>query len=235
MMRLNRFFTDNGVMSRRAADTAIKLGRVSVNGTTAVLGTKVTETDKIKLDGKMIRVGKKTPVIIAYHKPIGIECTSNPDVPDNIIDAVGYHERVFHIGRLDKMSEGLILLTNIGEIVNKILRARNFHEKEYIVETDGYISDEKLAAMARGIELEDGKTRPCKVERLAKRRFRMVLTEGRNRQIRRMVEAVDLGVSRLKRVRVMNIELGKLMKNDYRIINKKEKADLMEMLNRVTE
>ena len=193
-----------------------------LNGRVAVHGDSVAEGDKVELDGKPLRVRDKKAVVLAYHKPAGIECTSDPRVADNIISAVDYPERVFHIGRLDKFSEGLILLTNRGELVNAILRAGHGHEKEYVVETDKPISERALARMRSGIPLDGRKTLPAVAERLAPRVFRLVLREGRNRQIRRMCEALELRVKRLVRVRVMNIELGELRPGRWRKLRAEE-------------
>jgi len=230
-IRVNRFFTENGIISRREADKAIAAGKVTINGKVAELGDRVMPDDRLTLDGKPIKLKAKTPVIIAYHKPVGVECTSNQEVEDNIIDAVGYSERVFHIGRLDKMSEGLILLTNIGDIVNKILRARFFHEKEYLVQTNAPISDEQIKQLRAGVSLSDGTTRPCQVTRASPNRIRMVLTEGRNRQIRRMIEFLGLRVSKLKRVRIMHIKLGTIPYGEWRIFSKSEVDQLMKELD----
>ena len=187
-----------------------------MNGRVAVLGDAVEEGDRLELDGKPLRVREKKAVVLAYHKPPGVECTSDPRVPENIIAAVNYPERVFHVGRLDKFSEGLILLTNRGELVNAILRAAHGNEKEYVVEVDRPIPDRALARMRAGLPLDGQPTLPCRAERLAPRVLRMVLTEGRNRQIRRMCEALELGVRRLVRVRVMNVELGDLRQGRWR-------------------
>lgn len=233
-LRINRFFTEHGVCSRRAADRHVEAGRVSINGKVAVHGDTVGEGDRVTLDGKVIAVPEKRPVVLAYHKPPGIECTSDRRVPDNIIDAVGYPERIFHIGRLDKFSEGLILLTNRGELVNQILRARGHHEKEYVVDIDVPLSDASLHRMRTGIEILGRPTLPCRVDRLAPRTFRMVLTEGRNRQIRRMCEAEGLRVRRLVRVRVMNIELGQLASNRWRLLRAAELAELEQSLDAYT-
>jgi 23S rRNA pseudouridine2604 synthase len=230
-IRINRFFTDNGVMSRREADRAVTEGRIKINDRVAVLGDKVGPEDTISLDGRNVQTGRKRPVILAYNKPVGVECTSDQRVENNIIDAVDYPERVFHIGRLDKYSEGLILLTNMGDIVNKILRSRYEHEKEYIVDTDEPISDRAIATLAGGIRLDDGKTKPCEVERLNQRRIRLILTEGRNRQIRRMIQHVDLKVVRLRRIRIINIELGKLPVGEWRKLTKDETQKLLQSLD----
>lgn len=229
-IRINRFFTEHGVCSRRAADRHVEDGRVTINGKRAVHGDTVGEGDRVALDGVVIAVPEKRPVVLAYHKPPGIECTSDRRVPDNIIDAVGYPERIFHIGRLDKFSEGLILLTNRGELVNQVLRARGNHDKEYIVDVDLPLTDASLHRMRTGIEILGRPTLPCRVDRLAPRTFRMVLTEGRNRQIRRMCEAEGLRVRRLVRVRVMNVELGQLAPNRWRLLRAAELAGLEERL-----
>jgi 23S rRNA pseudouridine2604 synthase len=195
---------------------------VRLNGRVAVHGDSVEPGDKVELDGKSVRVREKKAVVIAYHKPAGIECTSDPRVPENIIAAVNYPERVFHIGRLDKYSEGLILLTNRGELVNEILRAGHGHEKEYVVEVDQPITERTLARLRKGIDLDGRKTLPAEAEKLAPRVFRMVLREGRNRQIRRMCEAMDLRVKRLVRVRVMNVLLGELPPGRWRKLTAQE-------------
>jgi 23S rRNA pseudouridine2604 synthase len=199
---------------------------VRINGRVAVHGDSVEEGDRVELDGKPLPEREKKAVVLAYHKPAGIECTSDPRVAENIISAVNYPERVFHVGRLDKFSEGLILLTNRGELVNEILRAGHGHEKEYVVEVDRPVSDRALARMRNGIELDGRKTLPAVAERLATRVFRLVLTEGRNRQIRRMCEALELGVRRLVRVRVMNIELGTLRPGRWRKLRADELREL---------
>ena len=229
-IRINRFFTEHGVCSRRAADKHVEAGRVRINGALAKHGDTVKEGDRVELDGVRVAVPEKRPVVLAYHKRPGIECTSDRRVPENIIDAVGYPERIFHIGRLDKFSEGLILLTNRGELVNQILRARGGHEKEYVVETDVPVSEQTLRRMRSGIVIQGRRTLPCKVTRLDARVFRMVLTEGRNRQIRRMCEAEDLRVRRLQRVRVMNIELGTLRPGRWRRLRDDELAALEKRL-----
>lgn len=225
-MRVNRYFTEHGICSRREADRWVEAGRVRINGTVARHGDSVQEGDRVELDGAPLRVPEKRAVVLAYHKPPGIECTSDPRVPENIIDAVGYKERVFHIGRLDKYSEGLILLTNRGELVNEILRARGGHEKEYQVEVDVPVSGEALARMRRGIVIQGRRTLPCRVKRTGARSFTMILTEGRNRQIRRMCEAEGLRVKRLVRVRVMNILLGTLRPGRWRELRRDELAGL---------
>ena len=231
-LRINRFFTEHGVCSRRAADRYVEAGRVRINGVPAKLGDTVGPGDEVTLDGDRIGQDTRRRVVLAYHKPPGIECTSDPRVPDNIIDAVNYPERIFHIGRLDKFSEGLILLTNRGELVNQILRARGHHEKEYVVDVDLPISSATLGRMRHGIEILGRMTAPCQAERLGPRTLRMVLIEGRNRQIRRMCEAEGLRVRRLTRVRVMNIELGPLPRGRWRELAPRELADLERRLAR---
>lgn len=231
-IRINRFFTENGQMSRREADRLIEAGRVRINGKVAKLGDRVQPGDKVSCNGKMIATqAKKKPVILAYHKPIGIECTSDPNIRGNIIDAVNYPERVFHIGRLDKMSEGLILLTNLGDIVNKILNSRFQNEKEYVVHTEQPITDAAIAKLRSGIYLEEGKTLPCTVTRINGHSIRMILVEGKNRQIRRMLEDVGLKVTRLKRVRVMHIELGQLPRGKWRCLSSAETKFLLEKID----
>jgi 23S rRNA pseudouridine2604 synthase len=231
-MRINKFFTDRGIMSRRAADRAVQDGRVAINGRPASPGDQVSQDDVITLDGQEIAATAKTEILLAYNKPSGVECTADASVENNIIDAIDFPERVFYIGRLDKYSEGLILLTNVGDLVNDIIRARHHQEKEYIVETSLPILDEHIESWREGIELSDGKTRPCQVERTGPARVTMILTEGRNRQIRRMAEAVGLRVRRLRRVRVMNINLGDLAPGKWRHVSAAERHGLDELIHR---
>lgn len=209
-MRINRFFTDNAICSRREADRHVENGRVRINDRLAIPGDRLQPGDKVYLDGVLVESLKSEHVVIAFNKPVGVECTSDARVKDNLIDVVNYPERLFHIGRLDKMSEGLILLTNIGDLVNAVLRKVHGHEKEYLVWLNEPITKQKVAQLRRGIKLEDGMTLPCKITQITEQKLLMVLIEGRNRQIRRMIEAVGLRVSRLKRVRFMNIKLGSL-------------------------
>jgi len=227
-MRINRLFTDLGICSRREADRHVADGRVRINDRIAIPGDQVGADDKVYFDGKLVTSQKTEHVVIAYHKPVGVECTSDPRLEDNIIKAVNYPERLFHIGRLDKMSEGLILLTNIGDLVNAVLRKVHGHEKEYLVWLNGPITKQKVGELRRGIHLEDGKTLPCKITQLAEDKLLMVLIEGRNRQIRRMVEAVGLRVSRLKRVRFMHIKLGSIPVGQWKKI---EGSNLRQLLN----
>jgi 23S rRNA pseudouridine2604 synthase len=208
-MRINKFFTDQGYCSRREADRLIEAGRVKINGRLAKLGDQVADSDVVTVDGKELKFNHKK-VYLMYHKPVGVICTTDPNIENNIIDAVKYPIRVFMIGRLDKDSTGLIFLTNDGDIVNRILRARFGHEKEYQVETQEPVDDATLKRMASGVDIGDHITLPCHVSRLGPNRFKMILTEGKNRQIRRMVEAQGLRTKKLHRVRIMNVQIGNL-------------------------
>lgn len=219
--RLNKYISETGICSRREADNLIQLGRIKVNGITADLGTKVTLTDKVTLDGKPILSKPKT-VYIALNKPRGITCTTERKVQGNIIDFVNFHERIFPIGRLDKDSEGLIFLTNDGDIVNKILRSGNNHEKEYIVTVNKEITEVFLSKMASGVRILGITTKPCKIKKISKNIFNIVLVQGLNRQIRRMCEALGYKVVKLKRIRIMNVELGNLKTGKWRYITKDE-------------
>ncbi len=184
-MRLNKYLSETGICSRREADRWIEAGRVTCNGQPAVLGTQVNPGDEVRVDGRLIGA-KKKPIYIALNKPVGITCTTEPDVEGNIVDLIGHAERIFPIGRLDKDSEGLILLTNDGDIVNEILRSENNHEKEYLVTVERAITDLALSMMAGGVKIMGQVTKPCKVSRVDTKTFRIILTQGLNRQIRRM-------------------------------------------------
>ena len=225
-MRLNKFLAESGACSRREADQWIEAGRVSVNGARAVLGTQVNEGDDVRVDGQALRAKPKR-VYLALNKPIGIECTTDRDVPGNIVDFVGYPERIFPIGRLDKDSEGLILLTNDGDIVNTVLRAENEHEKEYIVAVDRPLTPAFLAGMAAGVPILDTVTNPCRITQVGKNTFRIVLTQGLNRQIRRMCEHFDYRVRRLQRVRIMHVHLGTLPVGKWRELTATELRGLL--------
>lgn len=206
--RINKFLSEAGYCSRRAADKLISAGRVTINGKVPEMGTKVTSEDEIRVDGKLIGESTEKAVYIAFNKPVGIVCTTDTSVePDNIIDFINYPIRIFPIGRLDKPSEGLIFLTNDGDIVNKILRARNNHEKEYLVNVNKPITKEFIEQMSNGVPILDTVTRKCKVEQVTRTRFKIVLTQGLNRQIRRMCEYLDYRVVNLKRTRIMNISI----------------------------
>lgn len=207
-VRINKYLSEVGYCSRRAADKLIDAGRVTINGKVPEMGTKVTDADEIRVDGKLIQDEGEKPVYLAFNKPVGIVCTTDTRVEkDNIIDFINYPTRIFPIGRLDKPSEGLIFLTNDGDIVNKILRARNNHEKEYIVTVNKPITEAFLKNMRNGVPILGTITRKCKVEKVDNFTFRIVLTQGLNRQIRRMCEHLEYRVRRLKRVRIMNISL----------------------------
>src|SRR5450631_1499122 len=225
-MRLNKYISETGVCSRREADKWIEAGRVTCNGTLAVLGTRVSDGDEVRLDGKRLGI-KKQQIYIALNKPVGITCTTEADVEGNIIDLIGHPERIFPIGRLDKDSEGLILLTNDGDIVNEILRAENNHEKEYIVTVDRPITDLSLRMMAAGVKIMGEITKPCKVERLEAAVFRIVLTQGLNRQIRRMCSALGYRAQGLQRVRIIHLELGDLEAGQWRELTDAEVVGLI--------
>ncbi len=231
-MRLNKFISETGVCSRRQADQWIEAGRVTCNGVPATLGTKVGEADEVRIDGEL--VGSKQPQIyIALNKPVGITCTSESHIEGNIIALVGHAERIFAIGRLDKDSEGLILLTNNGDIVNEILRSENNHEKEYVVTVDRPITDFSLALMASGVRIMGEMTKPARVSRIDRQNFRIVLTQGLNRQIRRMCSALGYKVQRLQRVRIINIHLGDLKPGQWRDLTPRELAGLLPNPNAV--
>lgn len=205
--RINKFLSESGYCSRREADKLIDQGRVTINGVVPEMGAKITSKDEVRVDGVLINENTEKRIYLAFHKPVGIECTTNQSVRDNIIDYINYPERIFPIGRLDKASEGLIFMTNDGDIVNKILRARNNHEKEYIVTVNKPITERFIQRMANGIPILDTLTRKCKVEQISKTVFRIILTQGLNRQIRRMCEYLDYEVVALKRTRIINISL----------------------------
>lgn len=208
LVRINKYLTEAGYCSRRAADKLIDRGRVTINGKVPELGTKISPADEVRVDGKVIERPKEKPVYLAFNKPVGIVCTTDTRrEPDNIIEYINYPERIFPIGRLDKPSEGLILLTNDGDIVNKILRARNNHEKEYRVQVDKPIDAEFLKKMANGVPILDTITRKCEIKQESETIFNLVLTQGLNRQIRRMCEYLGYEVVKLKRLRIMNIRL----------------------------
>ncbi|TLF45806.1 23S rRNA pseudouridine(2604) synthase RluF [Maribacter aurantiacus] len=206
--RINKYLSEVGYCSRREADKLIEQGRVTINGKVPEMGTKISEGDLVQVDGESISEPKEKPVYLAFNKPVGIVCTTDTGVEkDNIIDFINYPKRIFPIGRLDKPSEGLIFLTNDGDIVNKILRARNNHEKEYLVTVDKPISPEFLKKMRNGVPILDTVTRKCEVHQVSKYQFRIILTQGLNRQIRRMCEYLDYRVKKLKRIRIMNVTL----------------------------
>lgn len=205
--RLNKYLSEVGYCSRREADKLIEQGRVTINNRVPEMGTKVSPDDVIHVNGELISKLEEKHVYLAFHKPVGVVCTTAQNEKDNIIDYINYPKRIFPIGRLDKPSEGLILLTSDGDIVNKILRARNNHEKEYIVTVDKLISPLFIKRMGNGIPILDTVTRKCNVEQINKYDFKIVLTQGLNRQIRRMCEYLGYDVVQLKRIRIMNISL----------------------------
>lgn len=229
-IRLNKYISDTGYTSRREADKLIEGGRVTINGKKAELGTRVNAGDEVCVNGQ--RIGAKSePVYIAFNKPVGITCTTELHIKGNIISFINHRERIFPIGRLDKDSEGLILLTNDGDIVNKILRAGNNHEKEYVVTVDRPINAEFVKRMSSGVRILDTITKPCKVNMEGKNTFRIFLTQGLNRQIRRMCEALDYDVVKLKRVRIMHLTLDGIAIGKWRNLT----IDEMKELNRLTE
>jgi 23S rRNA pseudouridine2604 synthase len=228
-MRLNKFISESGICSRREADAWIAAGRVTVNGVPGALGTRVGQSDEVRVDGQPLPA-RRRGIYIALHKPRGITCTTERDVPGNIVDFVGHRERIFPIGRLDKDSEGLILLTNDGDIVNEVLREERGHEKEYLVTVDRPVTGTFLAMMAAGVKIGGEKTRPARVTRAGPDRFRIVLTQGRNRQIRRMCSALGWRVQRLVRVRVMHIPLGDLPPGRWRDLSEAELRPLLAIL-----
>ena len=205
--RINKFLSESGYCSRREADKLLEEGRITINGKVPEMVTKVSIDDEVRVDGKLVREKREKPIYLAFNKPVGIECTTNQNVRDNIVDYINYPKRIFPIGRLDKASEGLIFMTDDGDIVNKILRARNNHEKEYVVTVNREITDRFIEKMSNGVPILDTVTRKCKVEQISKFVFRIILTQGLNRQIRRMCEYLDYEVTALKRTRIINISL----------------------------
>jgi len=229
-MRINKFISETGICSRRKADELVQAGRVTINGAPAELGSTAEPGDDVRIDGKPLGT-KKKPVYIALNKPVGITCTTERHIQGNIVDFVRHPERIFPIGRLDKDSEGLILMTNDGDIVNKILRAENNHEKEYIVTVNQPITNSFVQGMSTGVRILGTKTKPCKVTRINDHTFRIILTQGLNRQIRRMCQAFGYQVHRLQRVRIMNIKLDGLPKGKWRDLSESEFSRLMELLD----
>lgn len=228
-IRLNKFLSDAGICSRRQADIFIEDGLVTVDGEVAVPGTKVTRNQTVCFNGKPVEIIEELE-LIAFNKPRGIVCTAQKREKDNIIDFIDYHTKIYPIGRLDKDSEGLILLTNDGEISNRIQKARYYHEKEYIVTVDKPVTIEFLYGMRNGVPILDTVTRKCKVKKLSKNQFSIILTQGLNRQIRRMCEHFGYRVLNLKRVRIMDIELGKLKTGTYRKLSRSEVNKLKKEL-----
>ncbi|MGL5351937.1 MAG: 23S rRNA pseudouridine(2604) synthase RluF [Clostridium sp.] len=233
-VRLNKYISETGICSRREADNLVEMGRVTIDGVKATTGTKVRPNQDVKVDGKSInKVGKL--VYIVLNKPVGITCTTEKNVKGNIVDFVRHKERIFPIGRLDKDSQGLILLTNDGDIVNKILRAGNNHEKEYLVTVDKMISNDFIKKMGSGVKILGTVTKECIVERQGKFMFKIILTEGMNRQIRRMTEALDYKVVKLERIRIMNINISKLRMGQWRDLTERELIKLNELITDSTK
>ncbi len=228
-MRINKYISETGICSRREADKIIEEGRVTINGIPAHLGSLVELEDKVCIDGKPIG-NKRKSVYIALNKPVGITCTTERHVQGNIVDFVNHSERIFPIGRLDKDSQGLILLTNDGDIVNRILRAENNHDKEYIVTVNKPITPSFLHGMSNGVKILGTMTKPCKVKAIDDKTFRIILTQGLNRQIRRMCQAFGYQVVKLKRIRIMNIKLGELKIGQWRNLTKQELDELLKRL-----
>ena len=227
--RINKFLSETGFCSRREADRLIEQGRVTINGKIPEMGTKVSPGDEVRVNGELVQQKNEKPIYLAFYKPAGIECTTNLSVRDNIVDFINYPERIFPIGRLDKASEGLIFMTSDGDIVNKILRARNNHEKEYIVTVNKPITDRFIDRMANGIPILETITKKCKVEQISKYVFRIILTQGLNRQIRRMCEYLDYEVTALKRTRIINISLD-VQEGKYRNLTDAEVAELNQLI-----
>lgn len=228
-LRLNKFLSEAGVCSRREADRLIEAGRVTVDGKKAETGMKITPGQEVRVDQKLVKPEEEM-IVLAVNKPRGIVCTEEKREPDNIIRFLNYPTRITYAGRLDKDSEGLLLMTNNGDIINKMMRAGNYHEKEYLVTVDKPVTEEFLQHMARGVPILDTVTRPCQVKKEGKKTFRIVLTQGLNRQIRRMCEALGYKVVTLKRVRIMQIRLGDLKPGQYRPLTEQELASLDRML-----
>lgn len=230
-IRINKYLSEAGVCSRREADKLIKEGRVSINGSHALLGSVVSEGDEVRVDENLI-VGSAKKVLIAFNKPRGIVCTTkDPKSKDvNIVEYINHPERIFPVGRLDKDSEGLILLSNDGDLSNRIMKARNYHEKEYEVEVDKPFDDEFIKKMSEGVPILDTVTRRCKLKRTGKMSFNIILTQGLNRQIRRMCEYFGYKVVKLKRIRIMNIRLGNIKPGTYRNVTEEEYNELIKGL-----
>ncbi len=226
---LNKYISETGFCSRREADTLIEKGRVTVNTKVAKKGNRVTRDDLVLIDGESLKK-KPSPVYLVFNKPKGVTCTTDLKDPSNIIDFINYKRRIFPVGRLDKLSEGLIFLTNDGDIVNKILRAGNNHEKEYLVTTDKQVTPDFINKMSNGIKILGTITNPCYVKQDGNKKFRIILTQGLNRQIRRMCAALDYKVTSLTRVRIMNITLDGLQRGQWRNFSGKEIAEITTMV-----
>lgn len=230
-VRINKFLSEAGVCSRREADRQIEAGNVTIDGKNAQMGDRVSEGQQVCFQGVLVKKEEEM-ILIALHKPAGIVCTAEKREKNNVIDYLNYPKRIYPVGRLDKDSEGLLLLTNNGDIVNKMMRSGNMHEKEYIVTVNRPVTDSFLHGMANGVPLVElnATTRKCRVERTGKKQFRIVLTQGLNRQIRRMCEYFGYRVQKLVRVRIMNIELGDLEPGKYRDVTPQEYKRLLELI-----
>ncbi len=228
-IRINKYLSEAGVCSRREADKKVEAGEVTIDGVVAVMGDRISPGQEVRVSGQLIEA-KEPFVLLLVNKPIGIVCTLQKREKDNIINFLNYPHRIYPIGRLDKDSSGLLLMTNQGDILNKILRAGNAHEKEYIVSVNKEITEDFLEGMRNGVPILDTITRKCVVEKIDKRKFKIILTQGLNRQIRRMCEHFNYRVVALKRVRIMNLKLGDLPVGQYREITQKEWTDLQKMI-----
>lgn len=226
-LRLNKYLSDAGVCSRREADRLIAEGRVKINGKIAIMGQRVNKGDQVEYNGKKLVLQEKL-IMIALNKPEGIECTNDRSNPDNVMDFINYQQKVFYIGRLDKNSCGLLLLTNDGDLANRIAKSVNNHEKEYIVKVNKVITDEFIKKMSNGVEILDTVTKKCKVRKIDEYTFGIILTQGLNRQIRRMCKALSYKVVKLKRIRIMNIMLGDLKEGTYRKVTDEELREMMK-------
>jgi 23S rRNA pseudouridine2604 synthase len=230
-IRINKYISEKGLCSRREADELIRQGRVTINGEKASIGSKVYPQDIVKLGGRSLKP-KVTPVYLAFNKPAGIVCTTDSKEKNNIISFINYPKRIFPVGRLDKDSEGLIFLTSDGDIVNKILRAGNNHEKEYIVTVSKPITEGFIDSMAKGVKILGTVTKKCKITQISKYVFRIILTEGMNRQIRRMCEVFGYEVVRLRRVRIMNVKLGSLAEGRWRHLTTDELKTINKLVSK---
>lgn len=229
-MRINKYLSEAGIVSRRGADKWIEAGRVMINGELAELGSRVSTNDEVRVDGKRVKTEEQL-VYIALNKPVGITSTTERHIKGNVVDFVNHPLRIFHIGRLDKDSDGLLLLTNDGDIVNEILREEHGHEKEYIVTVDRPLTQEFVRKMESGVDILGTTTKPCKVKQLGPRKFNITLTQGLNRQIRRMCSALGYNVRSLKRTRILNIHLGDLPNGKWRDLTEKELTEMFTMMN----
>ncbi|MGI6472621.1 MAG: pseudouridine synthase [Candidatus Methanomethylophilaceae archaeon] len=231
-VRLNKYLGDSGVSSRRGADAIIEEGRVTIDGMKAVLGDRVFPGNVVRVDGNPVSP-EKEDIVLMFYKPRGITCTSNPEDPDNVIDFLGYPKRIYSVGRLDKDSEGLLLMTNNGFLAEKIMHSSNGHDKEYIVTVDRDITEDFIKQMSRGVPIMGGSvvTRKCEVTQTGDREFRIILKQGINRQIRRMCGELEYTAVTIKRVRVLNLELGDMGVGKYRNISKSERAELYRLLD----